>query len=117
MKTVTNRPLACNMRAFDASQRREHARIIRRVFRSVKEVRDLPNGLAFRLPTKTEKALETVKFIMLERLCCPFFDFTLKVESSGTTWLHLTGGEGVKEFIRPEFGLGAPKTRDLGRQR
>lgn len=115
--STRKKPLACNMGVFDEKQRQEHSAIIRRVFKSVKEVRDLPNGLAFRLPTRTEVALETAKFIMLERQCCPFFDFTLKVESGGSTWLHLTGGKGVKEFIRPEFGLTEYKSQPTKEQR
>lgn len=99
------KPIACNMNAFSPKQRKEHALIIRRVFRAVEQVRDLRDGLAFRLPTKMNVALEATQFIMLERLCCPFFNFALKVESDGATWLHITGGKGVKQFIKPEFGL------------
>lgn len=112
-----SKPIACNPNAFNSKQRQEHAAVIRRVFRAVEQVRDLPNGLAFRLPTKMDLALETTKFIMLERICCPFFNFTLQVESSGATWLHLTGGKGVKAFIRPEFGLEKTKSQTKRSQR
>jgi len=105
MNKASPKPIACNLNAFSPRQRKEHALFIRRVFRAVELVRDLPDGLAFRLPTKMNVALETTKFIMLERLCCPFFNFTLRVESGGATWLHLTGSKGVKQFIKPEFGL------------
>ena len=99
------KPLACNLGAFNPKQRREHTVLVHRVFRAVEQVRDLRDGLAFRLPTKMNVALEATQFIMLERLCCPFFNFAFKVESDGATWLHITGGKGVKQFIKPEFGL------------
>jgi hypothetical protein len=40
----------------------------------------------------------------LEKLCCPFLNFTLEVEAeNGSVWLGLTGREGVKAFVREEI--------------
>jgi hypothetical protein len=37
----------------------------------------------------------------IERLCCPFVHYELEIEpNGGPFWLHMTGGEGVKEFLQ-----------------
>jgi len=39
-----------------------------------------------------------------ERLCCPFFDFNLRVSREhGEIWMKLSGRPGTKEFIRSDF--------------
>lgn len=72
------------------------------------ERHDLPDGYAFRMDTKQIDARQLVQWIELERRCCPFFGFEILWErKNGPVWLHLTGPEGVKDFILSEF---APKT-------
>src|SRR4030088_1000452 len=42
---------------------------------------------------------ELSSFIKTERLCCDFFDFTLKVKGDGSiAWLTISGPKGAKEF-------------------
>jgi hypothetical protein len=49
--------------------------------------------------------MKVAEFIANERLCCPFFGFTVEVEpQGGALWLHLTGRDGVKSFIQAEVG-------------
>jgi hypothetical protein len=43
------------------------------------------------------------EWIALERRCCPFLHFRLDIEPAGKTALALTGGPGVKEFLRAEM--------------
>ena len=52
----------------------------------------------------TDAIVEMVaEWTRLERRCCPFFEFTLRVElEDGPVSLRLTGGPGVKEFIKEE---------------
>ena len=74
----------------------------------------MPDGYAFRLPNESDVLLKAAEFIALERLCCPFFGFSLEVEpEGGALWLRLTGREGVKPFIHAEIGghLSAPMTQ------
>ncbi len=98
-------PFACVMEAIEPSKRQQHIATAKHLFGSVQEVRELPNGYAFQLPTESELMLKAAEFIALERLCCPFFGFALQVEpEGGAVWLYLTGREGVKPFIRAEIG-------------
>ena len=49
--------------------------------------------------------MKVAEFIANERLCCPFFGFTVEIEpEGGALWLHLTGRDGVKPFIQAEVG-------------
>lgn len=101
----TGSPFACDMTAIEASQRGQHVATIDELFRAVEEIRELPNGYAFRLPDGPDVLIKAAKFIALERLCCPFFGFTLEAEPEvGSLWLSLTGRDGVKPFIRAEIG-------------
>ncbi|HEY0174711.1 MAG TPA: hypothetical protein VGB98_27085 [Pyrinomonadaceae bacterium] len=101
----TQSPFACDMTAIEASQRGPHIATTGELFRAVEEIRELPNGYAFRLPNESDVLTKAAKFIALERLCCPFFGFTLEAEpEAGPLWLSLTGRDGVKPFIMAEIG-------------
>ena len=98
-------PFACDMAAIEASKRGQHIATIDDLFRRAGDIREMPNGYAFRLPNESDVLLKAAEFITLERLCCPFFGFSLEVEpEGGAIWLSLTGREGVKPFIQAEIG-------------
>ena len=45
-------------------------------------------------------------FVTLERLCCPCFTLAVTLaRDGGPLSLAITGREGVKPFIRAEFGI------------
>jgi hypothetical protein len=100
-------PLACDMSAIPAEERGVHHRLIRRLMgKAVEEIRQRPDGFAFRFPADQYAAV--TEFVARERLCCPFLRFTLEVAPDrGPLWLHLTGPEGVTPFIRAELHLPA----------
>jgi hypothetical protein len=102
-------PFACVMEAIEPGKRRQHLDTARRLFGSAREVRELPDGYAFRLTDEPSTLPLAAAFISLERLCCPFFGFALEVgPGRDAIWLSLTGREGVKAFIRAEIGEFAP---------
>ncbi len=103
--TAVEFPFACDMTAIPADKRGAHLATIDTLFQSVKSLRELPNGYSFRLPSDPDLLLTAAEFIALERLCCPFFGFSLEIERErGAVWLALTGREGVKPFIMAEIG-------------
>ncbi len=106
-----NPPLACNFTAIDKEERKKHKQNAEEVFTSVEEWQELVDGYAFRIPTGTDMVEKTGSFIARERLCCPFFTFTLEVTpDNGPVWLKLTGDDEVKQFIKlnviPQLGGG-----------
>jgi hypothetical protein len=102
MNTNTeNRSLFCDLTAIPADAREEHIVTAPQLFQRVQEVRELPNGYTFGFLNEPGGLLAIAKYIEYERLCCPFFDFELKVESDQrAVWLSLTGREGVKELLK-----------------
>ena len=103
----TNRvesPIACDVAGLDAEQRSRRRELFATVRSLFEEVREMPEGYEFRLPASASHILTVAEFISLERVCCPFLDFTLEVErEGGPLWLRLTGREGVKEFLETLF--------------
>ena len=98
-------PFACNMNALAPSERNAHLATIQDVFGAVEEIRELSDGYSFRLANETAMLMKLAGFIAKERLCCPFFGFSLHLEpEGGALWLSLTGREGVKPFIQAEIG-------------
>lgn len=104
--TTQESPFACNVAALNAEQRQRYMALIKKLSIRKQEVRELADGYAFRFSSESTTIQELAEFIIYERLCCPFFDFDLTVErEAGPAWLRLRGREGVKEFIRIEFGI------------
>lgn len=95
--------LACNIAAIPKEVRPIHQANTQRIFTSVQEVRELSTGYAWRLPNETNLLQAMVAFLSYERLCCPFFHFTLEIEpDQGPIWLQITAANDVKEFIQSE---------------
>lgn len=99
-------PFACNLKALNAEQRQRYDLLSKQLKSKTQEVKELPNGYAFRLPSETATIKDAAEWITYERLCCPFFDFGLEIErNDGAIWLQIMGREGVKPFIKSEFGI------------
>ena len=93
--------LSCDLSAIPTDVREEHILTAPQLFAAAQEVQELPNGFAIRFLNEPGRFMSIAKFIENERLCCPFFNFGLEIESnSGPLWLRLTGGEGVKEILQ-----------------
>ncbi len=105
-KAENESPIACNLKALDKEQRRHHQLLSAQLHAAIQEVRELPDGYSFRLPSDEATIQQTAKWITLERRCCPFITFGLEVgRESGPLWLNLTGREGVKPFLKLELGI------------
>src|SRR5262245_20618541 len=96
-------PIACDMSALTLDQRVSHLATSRALFSEVQEIQELSNGYQFRFANDPSAILDVAQFTSLEKLCCPFLNFTIDVQAEGgPVWLSLTGREGVKAFIREE---------------
>lgn len=98
-------PFACIMSALSPAERKQHFQEYGpRLRASLKEIRELSNGYEFAFHTDRDTYQVLSTWMFQERLCCPFFDLELRIDrEGGSTWLSLTGREGVKEFIQAEF--------------
>lgn len=97
--------IACDPYALSMEENRRWLdQIGPQLYGALQEIRELPDGYAFRLPTEPEMLRLAAEDISYERLCCPFVRYTLEVEPHhGPFWLHMTGGDGVKAFLRMAF--------------
>ncbi len=96
--------IACDPNAIPADMRDRWVETGKQVYAAVQEMQEMPEGYGFRLPPDSAMLLKVAEYIANERLCCPFIRFTLEIEPNrGSFWLRLTGGEGVKEYMRSVF--------------
>jgi hypothetical protein len=96
----------CDLTALQPEERKQHHLTTEQLFGAVIQIEELPNGYAFHLPVEPAILSMAAEFIKYERLCCPFFSFTLEVEPQGEPFrLKLTGPEGVKQFLLFELNL------------
>ena len=93
-------PIACDPAAIAAEARETHLSAAERLLRhDATEIKELSDGFAFRYTA--EQYSQVTEFIANERLCCPFFTFTLEVTPArGPIWLRITGTDDIKTFIQ-----------------
>ncbi len=105
-KAAIESPFACNVAGVSAERRPRYLALARKLQSARQDARELADGYAIRFSVDESTIQDLAEFITYERLCCPFFDFEMVVErEGGPIWLRLRGREGVKEFIRTEFGI------------
>jgi len=101
-------PVACDWSALTAEQQERQRSLYRRLREDVLEVREFDDGYAFRHSPDGEVLLAIAEFVANERMCCPFFHFTLTVErDGGPVWLRMTGKGEAKHVLAAEMGVGA----------
>ena len=104
-KLIEDQPIACDPNALTPDQQEYWVKeIVPKLYREVKEIQELPNGWVWRLPSAPHVLTLVAEDLNMERLCCPFVNYTLEIEPNrGPFWLRMTGGEGVKEFLKMAF--------------
>lgn len=100
--SAQDRPIVCDLNAIPTTERERHQRLAMAIMEAVQERIPLADGYAFRLPFAMWD--EIAAWLPLERLCCPFFTFVLRIEPAGAVRLELTGPDGVKGLIEQEMG-------------
>ena len=101
----TPAPFACDMTALSSEQRTRHHELATLLQSSLATIRELPDGYDFEFSWTPEMYKMLAEITPLEHACCPFFDIGIRLEgeSNKLCW-RLTGREGIKPFIRAEFG-------------
>ena len=97
-------PFACNLKAFQPGERTRHDQLTRQVMSAVTSRHELADGYAFEIDPGAVSVAELAEWTVLERRCCPFFNFEIGLNGEeGTLSLSLRGRPGVKQFIESEF--------------
>jgi hypothetical protein len=96
--------IACDPTPISPEQRERWMEVGRQLYGAIQEIRELPDGYAFRLPSQPEMLLLAAEVLNFERLCCPFIHYTLEVEPNrGPFWFQWRGSEEIKAFVRMGF--------------
>jgi hypothetical protein len=97
----------CYVKALNPTEWARHKQLTEKLSAVRKEVVETTKGYEFQFSPAKVTLAELAEWVAAEGKCCPFLDFHIDVEHEGTLLcLRLTGEEGVKGFIRMEFGVG-----------
>src|SRR5690554_2152114 len=92
---------ACDMSVLTQSERVRHIDKLNEVFHSVKKIECVSDGYSFLLPNDSNTLISLMELIDKERLCCPFFGFTVEIlPDGGDVWFSITGPGNINEFIK-----------------
>lgn len=92
-----------NIKALTPAERARHQQLGDKLMAARKEIVE-----TFQYGPSDVAIAELADWVAAEGKCCPFFDFHIGLEKEGSLLcLWLTGEEGVKQFIRTEFRVGA----------
>jgi len=96
----------CNIKALTPAERARHKELSDKLMTAKNATIETPNGYEFQYSPTNVSLAEVAEWAVAESKCCPFFDFHIDLEHEGTLiCLRLTVSEGVKAFMRMEFGL------------
>jgi hypothetical protein len=96
----------CNIKALTPEERARHKQLGDKLAAARKEIVETEKGYEFQYSPADISLAELAEWVTAESKCCPFFDFHIDLEREGKLLcLRLTGEEGIKAFIRAEFGV------------
>ena len=91
-------PVACTLPIEELRERL--GSVIATIREGIQSTRELPDGYEFTFPGTSEWTRTLTDFVAMERDCCTFFTFELRLEADhGPIHLAVRGREGVKAFI------------------
>ena len=98
-------PIACQLKALEASQRARQKDLLAVVRGKIRRIVELKQGFEVELPSDPESFMEIAEWVNLERRCCAFAAFAIESRSDGSLWVRATGGDGAKDVLAAEMGF------------
>jgi hypothetical protein len=109
---TTQSKFYCNTKALTPAERARHKELGDKLRAERKAIVETEKGYEFQFSPKSVSVGELAEWVVAESKCCPFFDFHIDLEETGSLLcLRLTGEEGIKAFIRAEFGVDPAKEK------
>ncbi|MCC2684481.1 MAG: hypothetical protein K0R75_1380 [Paenibacillaceae bacterium] len=97
-------PVACRHTVFSKKQRVEYKSIWGKLEARRLGVAELENGYQHQFPGDSETLRLVNEWVSMERICCPFFTFTIIASNEAEPLLlQLTGNEEVKAFLQSDI--------------
>jgi len=104
--TTTQSKFFCNTKALTPEERAHHKQLSEKLMAVRKEIVETEKGYEFQFSPQNVTLAELADWVLAESKCCSFFDFHIDLENEGKLiCLRVTGEEGIKQFIRTEFGV------------
>jgi hypothetical protein len=104
--TTAETAFYCDVKALNPAERTRHNQLTEKLLAVRKATVETDTGYELQFNPADVTVTEIAEWVIAESKCCPFFDFHIDLENAGKLiCLRLTGREGVKGFIREEFGL------------
>jgi hypothetical protein len=101
---VTVSPFRCDLSMLSAAERARKDVISGTLAEHKLGVKELADGYEFQFPGDGATIALVSEWVVTERLCCPFFDFDVRLSrEGGALSLRLTGRPGTKTFIQSDF--------------
>ena len=95
---------ACDLLALSTAERGRHRELLHRLRPAAHDISELPDGYLFHLNSGGISFVEAAEWVELERRCCPFLAFQLRIAGGENAFaLSVTGPVGVKQFIDAEL--------------
>jgi hypothetical protein len=95
----------CDRLAIKPEQRARKAELDKTLRSSIRHTRELDDGFEFEFAPDPATFQIVAEWAAMERSCCPFFEIDLRLQrEGGPFFFRLTGREGVKQFIKNDFG-------------
>ena len=101
--SIAELPIACDLTALTPEERGRRQIVLGIITQTIIGRSELANGFELSFDTARVDLAAVGEWIALERRCCPFLHFRMDIEPAGKIILALTGGRGVKEFLRAEM--------------
>jgi len=104
---------ACRMDKLTKGQRNDLKTAIYALIDSKPAAKEISDGYELTFPS-CDHYVDAATWIRYERLCCPFFHFSIELsQDNGPMTIRLTGPKGVKEFIADDLpGLKALTSKE-----
>ena len=104
--TTTQSKFFCNTKALTPEERAHHKQLSEKLMAVRKEIVETEKGYEFQFSPQNVTLAELADWVLAESKCCSFFDFHIDLENEGKLiCLRVTGEEGIKQFMRTEFGV------------
>ncbi|MCR6642527.1 MAG: hypothetical protein NVV82_26935 [Sporocytophaga sp.] len=96
-------PLVCSLTNVELNERKM---IIEKFKSLIHEKNEIENGMVFKFAGNDGNLEEIMNLVKLERKCCAFLTFDVKVQKDAyPLQLTISGPDGTKDFLIHELGL------------
>ena len=93
-----SKPLVCSMIGAELAEQK--ALLKKEIFSQIIEIKEVENGYVFKFEDTGDMLLKLTDYIMIEKACCPFFNFDFSIQPYGKGLeLKVSGEKGVKEML------------------